>query len=161
MESGFELQQGRRVELWLQSLPETMQASVEAAITRATDKLLMLAREKAPKRTGKLASEIQSRVVSDPHRITGIVGIVADSRNEYGKAAAEEYGAHRRINVKAHSAKLSHLWSLPIAQISVKVEAHQRKLNIRKQNFLHAALDEMRDAAIEEIRAALDEVSEA
>lgn len=161
MDKGFELQQARRVELWLQDLPETLQTSVDEAITRATDKLLMLARAKAPKRTGKLASEIQSRVVRDPHRITGIVGIVADSRNEFGKAAAEEYGAHRRINVKAHSARLSHLWSLPIAQIRVQVETHQRKLNIRKRNFLRAALDEVRASTIEDVRAALDEVGEA
>jgi hypothetical protein len=152
MEVGIEISTSRRVDLRFDDFPDQARSALKQAITGATERLLTAARARAPKRTGRLASLIKSRVVAGDKYITGIVAMTGD----FAKAAAEEYGAHNATEVRAHEARLAHLFSRPMTQISVQVTAHSRKLNIQARNYLRGALDEVRSGALSDMEEAVE-----
>jgi len=121
----------------------------------------LLARVEAatPSLTGKLRSSERLRLFTDPTRITGYVDIEgAKGSQDFAKAAAEEYGAHRPTKVRSHAMKLDHYWSLKLsAPQTVLVEAYSRTVDITERAFERGPLAAMQP----EITARLNAVVEA
>jgi hypothetical protein len=147
----------RALQVKLDELPSRIHDRLVGPITRLTERLEAAVREDAPDRTGKLRSEITSRVYDDPDRITGRVFIAAgDDKEAYGKAAALEYGAHGTAQVSAHEARLDHVFSRLVAPMEVMVRRHSRRLDIAARLFFRGPERALAPEAEAEIRAAID-----
>jgi hypothetical protein len=158
MKVGIEIVTDRRVALKFDTFPVQAHDALLDVITSSTERLRALVEGAAPKRTGKLEAEITSRVIDATNHITGSVGFPAGlTPTEYGKAAALEYGAHGTAHLRAHSAKLGHLWGKLIAPIQVLVAAHDRRLNIAKRDFLRGPLHAIEDGVLADMKGALDQ----
>ncbi len=108
-----------------------------------------------PDRTGLLKSQTGGRVYDHGTRIAAVVGVRALNRQEARKAAALEFGSHRRLLIKAHWARLSHFWGRMVPTRAVWVETHPRTSNIDARRFMRGALDALRSDAIAEMKAAI------
>jgi hypothetical protein len=152
---GLEITGDTKAVLRFQQFPQaahdrllTVLRSLEARLEAA-----VLAQE--PTATGAMRTLTGGRVYDHGARIAAVVGVRATSANEARKAAALEYGSHKALTVRAHTASLSHLWSRAIATISVQVPAHPRTPNIDEVRFLRGPLDALRSDAIAEMEAAV------
>lgn len=77
----------------LQGFPPFLQGKLTERIASLTEQLWEGVESVVPHRTGRLASEISSRLYSKPQRIAGYVSVYAPGRpGEYEKAGALEYG---------------------------------------------------------------------
>jgi hypothetical protein len=159
MEIGIEIVTDRKVALRFDEFPDEAHANLKAAITQVTERLRDMVEGAAPKRTGKLASEIEMRVLDYPDRITGIVEVRGDTHNEMAKAAAEEYGAHGSTRVRQHHARLGHLWAKIVEPMNVIVKAHDRRLNIQQRNFLRGPLRDIEGDALAAMHEAVDKAA--
>ncbi len=147
----------RRVGLKFEEFPQRAHASLLEKITSLTRQLEERVRAAEPYKSGKLRGATTSRIDDRPERITGRVFISAD----YGKAAALEYGAHAATQVKAHSARLDHVYANAVSPLTVMISAHSRKLDIAEHKYLRGPLEAMEGEIIEQLRAALVEATEA
>jgi hypothetical protein len=127
-------------------------------VTETTHILLGLARAAAPSRTGTLRSQIKSRIIENPNRVVGVVGLIDGvPRKAFGKAGALEYGSHKSISVKAHSQNLDHFFSKAIAPRDVSVRAYTRQTNIEAHNFLRGPLEAVEGIFKAEVEDGLQE----
>ena len=128
----------RAVSIKFDTFPTRAHDSLLARISSLTDSLAARVRGAIHSKTGKLRSTISEAVYDDqPKKISGRVFVDED----YAKAAAEEYGAHGKAQVSAHSASLDHVWSRKLASpTTVLVSAHSRRMNIAAQKFLRGSL---------------------
>lgn len=134
--------------------PARARALILDRITRITAELDAMVLAAEPNRTGKLLASTAWRVINTARRIVGVVTITRD----WGKAGALEYGAHRSTKVKAHQAKLGHVFAQRLAQpLTVMVSMHHRIPNIAEHRFLRGPFDAIRERAFEELHAALAE----
>jgi hypothetical protein len=72
----------------LEAMPAALHERVLQTMMRLAGELVALAQAKAPRKSGKLAASIHSRIIDGPRSITAKVG----SPLRY--AAAQEFGAH-------------------------------------------------------------------
>lgn len=83
----------REISQRLDGFPSFLQRKLTDRIAALTEQLWEDVESVVPHRTGKLASEIASRLYSQPQRIAGYVSVYAPGRpSEYPKAGALEYG---------------------------------------------------------------------
>jgi hypothetical protein len=163
MEFGLELIGERRAGLRFEEFPERARQALVEHMNSITQRLLARVQGEEPELTGKLRSETTARVSSGENYVRGSVGVRVpggeSSGAEAGKAAALEYGAHKTVAVKAYSKSLDHVFTHAMAPTTVMVSAYQRRANIAERKFLRGPLDEMHDAIIAELRAALEEAA--
>lgn len=155
MDLGISISTDRRVAVKFDEFPHQAHDNLLEAITGMTDRLRGMVEGYVPKRTGRLASEITSRVVDAPNHITGYVGVSNGNANDFAKAAALEYGAHGTAHLREHAAKLGHLWGALIEPMQVIVAAHDRRLNIAEQDYLQGPLRMIENDALVQMRDAL------
>lgn len=156
-EIGFEIVGDREVQLRLDELPQAVHDSLLRRLTSLTAELAARVEAAAPERTGKLRSEVASRVYDD--RVDRIRGRVTLS-GEFGKAAALEYGAHKRTNVAAHAMRLDHVFANRLAApLTALVAAHSRLANIAATRFLRGPAASMAPEIIAELRQAIVEAA--
>ena len=117
MDLGITVEGDRAVELKFETFPQDAHARLLERIADFTAELEAEITAAEPSRTGKLAAETRSAVYDEPERIAGRVAIAA----EFGKAAALEYGAHGTTKVRAHEARLAHVFGRLISPITVAV----------------------------------------
>lgn len=160
MEIGVEVVSERNVALKFDTFPVQAHAGLLQVITQATVQLRGMVADRVPKRTGLLASEISSRVLDYPDRITGIVEIAGMVPGDFGKAAALEYGAHGQAHVREHAEKLGHLFGKMMQPIQVIVRAHDRRLNIEQHDFLRGPLAEISGDVMAQMQEVLAQVIE-
>lgn len=154
----FEIATERSADLRFEEFPRRAHAVLKERIEDLTSQLHSMVASAAPRRTGRLAASIESRVVDYPDRITGYVKPSSD----FAKAAALEYGSHRTVQVKAHRERLDHVYARPLASsINVTVSAHARRTNVAEHRYLRGPLDAIRPLAIAELRQALAEAAAA
>ena len=156
-EIAIEITGDRKVGLKFERFPQEAHDALLARITGLTADLKDRVIAAEPERTGRLKSETRSAVEDRPNRITGRVFIGA----EFAKAAALEYGAHGTTTVKAHPARLGHVFARLIEPMTVIVAQHDRRVNIAEQRFLRGALAEIAPVAIEQMKEALAEAAAA
>lgn len=114
-------------------------------------------RADAPQRTGALRSQVGGRVYSDnPNRVAAYVGIYSKDKNSARKAAALEYGSRgMAILVRAHTAKLTHIFHRLAGPISVTRKAHVRRPTIAEHAFLRGPFQNQRREIVAELQAAV------
>lgn len=156
----------RKVQLNLDEFPVEVQMRMVSSITSLTSRLQARVTAAEPDRSGKLRSQTHSRVYHDANKIAGRVFVLAESDPrtrrgslDAGKAAALEYGAHGAVKVKAHPARLDHIYSRTIPPIVVEVDPFTRRANIAEHRFLRGPLAEMSEDALSQLRQALDAAS--
>lgn len=157
MEIQVEIITERTAALRFDQFPTEAHDRFRATVTTWTDELESRVQASEPYLTGKLRAETQTRIVDYPDRITGSVRITS----EFAKAAALEYGAHSVTTVKAHMAKLDHLWGKLVDPMTVMVAAHSRHLNIAEHRFLRGSLASISGPFLDAMKRALDEATEA
>lgn len=157
----------RQVQLKLDEFPVGVQMRILGSITTLTSRLEARVKAEEPERSGKLRSETRSRVYHDANKISGRVFVGGDFSERTkrgsvwaGQVAALEYGAHAAVGVRAHQARLDHIYSRAIPPIVVDVDPFTRRANIAEHRFLRGPLAEMSEEALSELRQALDLASE-
>lgn len=157
MDIGIALVGDRRVALRFDKFPERVHSELLERITALTEKLRDRVIAAEPERTGKLKAHTTSSIEDRATRIVGRVTITG----EFGKAGALEYGAHATTRVKAHLARLDHVFGKMIEPTMVMVAAHSRHVNIAEHKFLRGPLAAMQEEIIESLRQALITVEQA
>ena len=151
----------RRVVARFAEWPAELHDALLARIRELTAELEVRVRALAPERTGKLRSEIVSRIYDDLQRIKGVVTLDGDlPSSEYAKAAALEYGApgrRGRFKVRAYSRTISQAFGRDISPTRVDVEAYSRVANLDAQLYLRAGLGGMETRATTELAAVMDQ----
>jgi hypothetical protein len=154
---GIELTGERAAILRFEQFPKFAHDRLFAALQNIEQRLEAAVLAAEPEKTGQLKSITGGRVYDHDNRIAAVVGVRTQDGNIARKAGALEYGSrHESLMVRAHTAKLSHLWGRAISPISVEVGAHSRTPNIDAFRFLRGPLDAIRSTAIAELQAALD-----
>jgi hypothetical protein len=135
--------------------PDALYEDLKGEINALSIELYARVEALTPMDTGLLRGEERLRVFADPNRITGYVDIAgARGSQDFAKAGALEYGAHRPGKVAAHSMRLDHYWSLKLAEPeTVLVGAFTRTPNIGEVAFERGALATMQPEAIARLNA--------
>lgn len=123
-----------------------------ATIESLTARLEARVRAAAPKRTGRLASQIASSVNDSPDFVRGRVTVRGrEGSQDFAKAGALEYGVHDTFTVREHKRRGR---GIGMEQI---VERYQRTANIVETRFLRGPLAAMRGDVEREIAEAVTE----
>lgn len=139
--------------------PQDLRQSLRARIAQMTELMESRVRALAPKRTGRLADEIQSRVYDNETSIRGVVGLGSGlDAAEYGKAAALEYGTGRRgrFKVRPHTRVIRVVFGRLVAPVTVQVAAYTRLSRLDPRMYLHGGLDAVAPDAAAELQTVID-----
>ena len=161
---GVTISGDRALELAFDEFPQRAHSRLLTDITTFTKRLEALVRSRAPVRTGKLQSQIVSRISDREEAITGQVTIAgASGSQDFAKAGAEEWGAHNaRKPLRAHPMRLDHVFANRLnAPITVMVAAHSRTPNIAAQRFMRGSIEEMGPEILQGLREGVIETERA
>lgn len=138
--------------------PDALYADLRREIDSLSIELFARVEAATPEVTGRLRAQERVRLFTDPNRITGYVDIQGGKGSQdFAKAAALEYGAHRSTKVTGHAMRLDHFWADKLAApITVLVGAYSRTPNIDAFAFERGSLALMQP----EISARLNAVVE-
>jgi hypothetical protein len=112
-------------------------------------------RAAAPVKSGRLQASIESAVRDYEQRIVGTVF------TGLAYAPVIEFGEHKSVSVRGHEQRLSHAWARDISPIEVFVDPYSRLADVEAQFFMRAGLQSIEDLVVGELRAVIDQVSEA
>lgn len=144
----------RELSLRFDELPRRTIASLEQRVQALTDELESRVKGMAPKKTGKLESEIVGSVKATADKVSGLVRVTG----EFPKAAALEYGVHTTRTIKSHSEKLTHLWARAVGLPMLVTEpSHTQRMDLAARRFLRVPLEMMRDEIETGLRQAVDQ----
>jgi hypothetical protein len=147
----------RELALRFEKFPTQAHAKLEGRMHKLVDSLQAHAEALAPNRTGRLKTEIKSRVFADsPTRIAGYVEVYAPGvPGEYAKAATLEYGTDkpRRVLVERFSKLLGRFSKRRL------VARVTKPIHIRAFRYLRGASAEIRGEVETELAAALAEAA--
>jgi hypothetical protein len=141
--------------LRFESFPAKARAILEQRIVSLTSRLQSAVEEAAPKRTGKLASEIVERIFADQaSRVAGYVQVYApQSPDEYAKAATLEYGSNKPRRLADHGGIFRRLGAG-----QRRIESRLTKpTHIEAFRYLHGPFEELKPQMQEQLQAALQE----
>lgn len=139
----------QRFEQFPQELRQALKTRIEALIQELWTRVESV----VPHRTGRLASEITSKVYDDsPTRIAGYVSVYApdDPRREMPKAGALEYGSSKARKIHDKSGRMETLRNGKRRKIVVGMT---KPAHLAARRYLRGPLAEMEPM----IRAALEE----
>jgi hypothetical protein len=146
----------RRLGLKFEKFPEEFRVKLLSAIEDLTQKLLARVLAAAPKgQTGRLERSIHAQIFNDKTKVTGRVVVGAD----FAKAGALEYGGTgEAFKVKAHSARLDHVFRNKLTSpLDVMVAAHNRQLNMAARRFLRDPAAAIEPEVVSELREAVNQ----
>lgn len=148
----------RDIALRFEQFPERLREKLRAAIGRVLPELAAAEQAAAPRRTGALASEIGATEIQEgPNFIRGIVGMARGlPGREYGKAGAEEYGAHREIIVRKPGVRALNL-GLKRLRKSHPDKLYTRTVNIIERRYIRGPFAAMRGQIQDELADAVNE----
>ena len=149
----------RQAGLKFEEFPDDLYDDLRREIDALTHELLGLVQAATPSHTGRLRSQERARIFTDKNRITGYIDVAGEKgTQDFAKAAAEEYGAHRKTKVSAHSMKLDHAWGEMLnAPITVMVAAYERTPNIAERAFERGPLAVMQPQIIARLNDAVSQ----
>lgn len=142
---------GREIASRLDALPRRLRKRLKVRITELTEQLKVEVVAAAPVRTGRLRSQITSRIYADDNRrVAGYVSVYAPGvKDAYVKAGALEYGRHAYPGT-----------SRLILGNNRRMKARLSKGNrIGAFRYLRGPLAEMRDVALAAIEQTVAEVT--
>lgn len=145
----------RQVGLRFDEFPQVLYADLRREIETLSAQLFAAVEADTPSKTGLLHSQERLRLFTDPNRITGYVDIAGTKGSQdFAKAGALEYGAHRATKVSAHSMRLDHHWALKLAEPeTVMVQAFTRTPHIAEHAFERGPLKAMEPEVIARLNA--------
>lgn len=148
----------QKVALRFDEFPTQLADRLLSRITVMTQRLEMASRAVAPRKTGRLQSDIDSSVYDDrPRAISGVVYVGDD----YSKAGALEWGAPGKRNrnfVKDHRARLTHVFRNRLSSpLNVMIRAHRRRLNLQAWRYLRGPLGSQSSTITEQLSEAVAE----
>jgi hypothetical protein len=145
----------REVELKFDTFPREIHGVLEERISAITETLRARAEAAAPRKTGRLRSEITARVFSSATRIAGYVSIYAPGiEGEYAKAATLEYGTDKpRHAVDRIQTRFGKTRRRILQRIS-------KPVHIEAFRYLRGPFDELAPSIQADLQAAVDEVAE-
>ncbi len=153
---GLELHGELKVALRFREFPQLAHDRLLAALQNIEQRMAAAVLADEPEKTGELRSLTGGRVYDDETKISARVGVRTEDGNQARKAAALEYGSHKALTVRAHTARLAHIWARAIAQIQVNIPAYTRTPDLTARRFLRGGLDAVYGDAITDLRAAID-----
>jgi hypothetical protein len=142
---------------WLRSLPEAVGSGLARAIAKlGIDLQRRVQQDKLSgqilrDRTGALQSSIELRIDQSP----GMVAATVFTDSEY--ARAQEFGFSGTVNVRASLRRITEAFGRPIAEKTISVRAHSRRMDLAPRSFLRSALEDMTPKIRDQAEAALRE----
>lgn len=135
----------RQAGLRFDEFPDDLRDGLRAEIDSLSRELYARVQGAIPDRTGDLRSKARVRLFDDKDRVTGYVDIAGQKGSQdFAKAGALEYGAHRTKQVKQHQMRLDHYWHEKLtAPRTVIVKAFDRRNNQTEHRFLRGPLAAM------------------
>lgn len=163
MDVHVEVKSALRAGIRLDEFPDHLYEDLAREITALSSELLARVQAATPEHTGRLRSQERVRVFRDKDRITGYVDIAGKKGSQdFAKAAALEYGAHRATKVAAHRMRLDHYWEHKLgAPVSVLVGAYSRTPDIAEVSFERGALIGMQSEITDRLNAVVDRAADA
>ncbi len=151
----------RQVGLRFEAFPDVLYDDLRREIDSLSTELFARVQAATPRRTGELLGQERLRLFTDANRITGYVDIAgAKGSQDFAKASALEYGAHRPTKVEAHSMGLDHYWADKLAApITVLVTAYSRTPDIAEHAFERGPLAEMQPEVAARLNAVVARAS--
>ena len=143
--------------LRFEQFPQAVHARLLATLNSIEQRLEAAVVAAEPVKQGQLVALTGGRVYDHGDRIAAVVGVRTKDQDSALKAMALEYGSHKALMVRAHEAKLTHLWGRAISPMMVQVAQHSRVPNIDPRRFLRDPAAAIRAEAIAEMRASLDQ----
>ncbi|MBV8133682.1 MAG: HK97 gp10 family phage protein [Alphaproteobacteria bacterium] len=141
----------------LRTLPGAINSGLQRAITQLGIELQRdvqqdkLSGQVLRSRTGSLRSSIDLRVDQSGGAITA--SVFTDNRY----AGVQEYGFAGTVSVRASLRRITEAFGRPIAEKTINVRAHDRRMDLPQRSFLRSALEDMRPAIRDGVEAALAE----
>ncbi len=141
----------------LRALPDAINLGLLRGITRLGIELQSdvqqdkLSGQVLRSRTGLLRSSIDLRVDQSGGAITA--SVFSDSRY----AGVQEYGFAGTVSVRASLRRIREAFGRPIAEKTISVRAHDRRMDLPERSFLRSALEDMTPAIRDGVEAALAE----
>lgn len=146
------------VSLRMETFPARARKRIEDKVADLTERLEAAAQAAAPRRTGRLRTEIVPRVYSDnPNRVAGYVSVYAPDRpKEYAKAATLEYGADSPRRIPDHGGVFRKLH-----RNQKRIESRLTKsAHIEAFRYLRGPLEALRSEVAIELGEAITEADE-
>jgi len=158
--SGIEITEtgAREIGARLENFTPSLHARLTERIEAATAELWESVEEVVPHLTGRLASEIASRLFSGArNRVAGYVSVYAPNpgpHNEYAKAATLEYGSNKPRAVRDET----HGIITRLAGSSRRIRARMSSpVNLAARRYLRGPLEELRGPIMVSLEEAVDE----
>jgi len=148
----------RQVGLRFDEFPDELYVELKAEIDALSNELFSRVQAATPDATGLLRSQERLRLFADPNRITGYVDVEGGKGSQdFAKAGALEYGAHRATKVSAHGMRLDHYWARKLAAPeTVLVQAYARTPDIQEHAFERGPLEAMQPEIIARLNAVVE-----
>lgn len=102
-------------------------------------------------RSGSLKSSIDLQIGQGGDKMSATVS----SNSVY--AHAQEYGFSATVDVRASLRRVTEAFGRPIAEKTVSVRAHRRRMDLPEHSFMRSALEDMDPAIRDAVEAALSE----
>lgn len=136
--------------------PENARKRLEERITGIVDSLEARIEGTAPRgKTGRLRSEIKSRVYSSPGRVAGYVSVYAPGvAGEYAKAATLEYGSDKPRRAFARSTSLTSRLTRSSRRIVSRIS---KPVHIEARHYLRGPFESSLDEYRTDLQAGLDD----
>jgi hypothetical protein len=142
---------------WLRAIPDAVGSGLARAITKLGITLQRkvqqdkLSGQALVDRTGALQSSIDLRI----DQSVNMVAATVFTDLEY--ARAQEYGFSGTVNVRASLRRIREAFGRPIAEKTITVRAHSRRMDLAERSFLRSALEDMTPEIRDEVEAAIRE----
>lgn len=148
----------RQVGLRFEHFPDALYDDLRREINALSIELFALVEAATPERTGLLRSQERRRVFADNNRISARVDVAGEAgTQDFAKAGALEYGAHRGMKVSAHSMRLDHLWAEKLAwPLTVIVGAYNRTPDIEAYSYLRGPVAAMQPEVLTRLNAVVE-----
>jgi hypothetical protein len=157
----IDVQGERQAGIRFDEFPDALYEDLKTEIDALGIELFAGVEAATPMRSGELRAQERLRVFADPTRITAYVDVAGrKGSQDFAKAAALEYGAHRPSKVAAHTMALDHYWALKLtAPERVVVDAYTRTPNIAEHAFERGPLNAMAPEVIARLNAVVDKAT--
>lgn len=148
----------RQTGLRFEEFPDALREDLREEIDSLTADLFAKIRAVAPKETGDLQSKINAKIHDHEKRIVGSIYIAGKKGSQdFAKAGALEYGAHRTTKVKEYArrphGKVQAKFDAPAEVI---VRAHTRKNKQSEHAFLRGPMASARQEVENRLNAVVE-----
>jgi hypothetical protein len=148
----------QRLTLRFEELPRALRNAIRPRIVALSATLLGLVHAAEPRRTGKLRSMTHAFLRERKNSIRGGVTIDGTDQDPNKVAAgALEYGVHRTVSVKGHSARLTEVFGRTVTPETVLIRTHARRANLTARRFLRGPASALLPRARAELETAIAE----